>query len=354
MLDTAGASSGGPAQAAWQASAEALFRVWPALRALLLAGAVERLAACADAQGPSRSETLTENPRPCRPALLRAWAERLLAPPGKARRGAKRKAPDGKGGGQKAAPGGGAPPWAPAPAQAAALLRSCLLALGAAAPCRVLDPVPGPGAAPLPLGAPAEPTRTSGSGAAEPSGRVPVVAPGGAGAAAAALSAAPGGVDREPSAERERLAALRWLAAALAPHAMQAHAREGRAAAPSAGAPANPGGGPAAPALAARAQALARLASPTAAHAGAAGASAAADTRPAAGTGPTALERARGAQAALLRRAEPADAPQQRRAWHCSEFALMCAQLSAQLHALCVQACARSLEGLPGDASDPE
>ena len=336
---TAAAGAGGPAQAAWQASAEALFRAWPALRALLLAGAVERLAACADAQGSSGPDTLTVKPNIRRSALLRAWAERLLAPPGKARRGAKRKAPDGKGGAQKAAPGGLAAPWAPATTQAAALLRTCLLALGAAAPCRVPDAAPGPDAAALPPGAPAEPAQTSGRGAAAPSGRAAAVAlsgvagiaSSGAGAATAASGAAPEGGEREPSAERERLAALRWLAAALAPYA-QAHAREWQTAA------VNPGGVSAAPALAARAQALARLASPAATHWGATGASAAAEERPAASAGPDALGRARGAQAALLRRAKPPDAPLQRRARHYSKFSLMHAQLQAQLHAICMQA----------------
>ena len=342
---TAATSGRGPMQAAWQASMEGLFRAWPALRALLLAGAVERLAAWPRSQGLRNPETLSQDlsayPGACCLALLRLWAERLLTPPGasgKPKRGAKRKTPDGQSAGQRAAPAGGAAPWVPAPAQAAVLLRSCLLALGAAAPCawsRASDPAPGPGAAPS-CGITADPMQTPGRGAAEPSGRVDAAAQSGAaqgaassvGAATAGSGAALGSGERELSTGPERLAALRWLAAALAPH-VQAHARRGGSADLSGGAPPNPGRGLTGPALAACAQALARLAVPSAAHGGSADADAAAEAAPVAIAGPDALERARGAQAALLRRPEPADSTAEQR----------CAPGSAGVPYSCMRSC---------------
>jgi len=197
-----------PEHGAWRASLRGLCRVWPALPPLLLAGAVQRLAA-PQAAGRACCETPSLAPgeaamalTPHSAAALQRWAAALLAPPaaapaGKPRRGTKRKA--GGGGGASGGGGGAADSqagpdgWSPSPAQARVLLRTCLLALGAAAPCAHPDPAP---------------SRVEGppdSGAAQRAGPAPGHKPAGKGLEGSRLAA-----------ERARLAALRWLAAALA------------------------------------------------------------------------------------------------------------------------------------------
>ena len=209
-IDPAAHAASTPEHGAWRASLRGLCRVWPALPPLLLAGAVQRLAA-PQAAGRACCETPSLAPGEAAvaptlhsAAVLQRWAAALLAPPaaapaGKPRRGTKRKA--GGGGGGSGGGGGaadsraGPDAWSPSPAQARALLRTCLLALGAAAPCAHPD------------SAPSHVEGPPGGGAAQGAGPAPGRTPAGKGPEGFRLVA-----------ERAR-AALRWLAAALAPRA---------------------------------------------------------------------------------------------------------------------------------------
>lgn len=213
-----GAHAARAEDAGWQATLQGLVRAWPSLRPLLLAAAAERLAAAPRAQGTARFPAEALHPMPgtaaCPdPALLRSWAAWLLAPPAdpkpnpRSRRGAKRKAPGG-GAGAEAGAVQCSKPWAPAPAQAAALLRTCLLALGAAAPCACAR-------------AETSTDRSGASGAAHSDdlghSKGVVVQE----KTASGAPKGPAGLESSrlgSASEAERLAALKWLVAALAVH----------------------------------------------------------------------------------------------------------------------------------------